>query len=75
MDLYENSIQLRCPRCGGRNIGEGTQSGYAAVVPKGRFFTSDTICYRICTDCGEVLGSYVKHPERFKPKGSKADER
>ena len=68
MDNNDYQKTERCPYCGGTNIGEGYQSGYAAVTVKGRVLKSDKICYKICCDCGTVVRSFVKHPEYFIPK-------
>lgn len=56
-----------CPLCGCNEIGEGIQNNYAKVHPVGDFmsFGSDIIHY-ICTDCGYIIASRVKKPEKFK---------
>jgi len=58
----------KCPHCGGRNIGQGYQDGYAAVTPKGKVFKSAQLFHLICADCGAVLFSCVNKPEIFMPK-------
>ena len=66
MDLKSMNID-KCPFCGSRNIGEGYQDGYATVRVKNKIFRSSQINYIICADCGSVLRSYVKEPEKFLP--------
>lgn len=57
-----------CPLCGCNEIGEGIQMNHAKVYPADNFlmsFGSDIIHY-ICTDCGYIIASRVKKPEKFK---------
>lgn len=57
----------QCPKCGCNEIGTGRQSGDARVFPVGKFFVlGSLITYRICTDCGYVMESYVENPSKFK---------
>ncbi|MFJ7953753.1 transcription initiation factor TFIIIB [Lysinibacillus sp. NPDC096418] len=59
----QNSHEMVCVQCGGKEIGQGKQSGYATVSPyKKMGFGS----HLICTDCGWVVGSYVEDPSAFK---------
>lgn len=68
MSSFDYDRTEKCPYCGSSNIGEGIQNGYGAVTVKGKFFSTDALVMRICTDCGTVVRSFVRHPERFKPK-------
>lgn len=57
-----------CPLCGCEEIGEGVQMGHGRMYPADSIlmaFGSDIIHY-ICTDCGYIIGSRVKKPEKFK---------
>ncbi len=56
----------KCPFCGSTNLGEGYQSGYAAVSSVRKILRSSKIYYVICSDCGSVVHSYVKDPYKFK---------
>ncbi|RBW68348.1 transcription initiation factor TFIIIB [Bacillus taeanensis] len=55
-----------CPKCGGKELGKGKHSGYAVMVPVNKVmsFGSD-VEYIICTECGFIIESYVKKPEKF----------
>lgn len=56
----------QCPKCGGNELGIGTQSGYATVVPKGVMSFGSTLEFLICTECGLIIESYVTKPDKFK---------
>ncbi|MCA0969315.1 transcription initiation factor TFIIIB [Halobacillus litoralis] len=58
-----------CPKCGGKELGRGKQNGYAVVTPthKAISFGSE-VEHVLCTDCGFIIESYVKQPEKFKTK-------
>lgn len=58
----------KCPYCGGRHIGYGSQNGYAAISPKGHPFRSAMVYHVVCADCGAILYSCVNKPELFMPK-------
>ena len=54
-----------CPKCGGKELGKGKHSGYGSVLPNNKFLGVD-VEHIICTECGFIIESYVKKPERFK---------
>lgn len=57
-----------CPLCGCMEIGEGMQTAQGKVYPVDNFpmsFGSDIVHY-ICTDCGYIIASRVKKPEKFR---------
>jgi len=56
----------QCPKCGSRELGKGKQGGYAAISPVSKVRFASAVEYLLCTDCGYILESYVKNPERFK---------
>lgn len=57
---------IQCPKCGNRDTGKGIQKGYANIVPEGSVFKGGSeVIHRFCTDCGYILESYVKKPEKF----------
>ncbi|RHW41575.1 transcription initiation factor TFIIIB [Neobacillus notoginsengisoli] len=55
-----------CPKCGGTELGKGKQSGYAVMYPFNKMSFGSNIEYIICTECGYIIESYVKNPEKFK---------
>ncbi|MBT2684762.1 transcription initiation factor TFIIIB [Bacillus sp. ISL-37] len=56
-----------CPKCGGTEIGKGKHAGYAVMYPENKVMSlGSEILYVICTDCGFIIESYVKKPEKFK---------
>lgn len=58
-----------CPKCNSTELGEGILSGYAALMPKGKIFTSgSTILATVCTRCGHIVEMKVKDPEKFVSK-------
>jgi len=58
-----------CPKCNSTQLGEGILSGYAALMPKGKIFTTgSTILATVCTKCGHIIEMKVKDPEKFADK-------
>ncbi|UOQ45593.1 transcription initiation factor TFIIIB [Halobacillus salinarum] len=58
---------INCPKCGSRELGKGKHSGYAVMVPSEKALSlGSDIEYILCTDCGLIIESYVKKPEKFK---------
>lgn len=55
-----------CPKCGGKELGKGKHSGYAAMYPYNKMSFGSDVEYIICTECGFIIESYVKKPEKFK---------
>ena len=62
------SENKRCQFCGGRRIGEGKWSGYAAMYPASSAWRSSPVLTEVCCDCGQVLSVRVQKPELFLPK-------
>lgn len=60
---------LKCPYCGGEEFVEGTQKGYADIIPN-KYFTlrSESLHHVICLKCGTIVRSYVKNPENLVTK-------
>lgn len=58
---------LTCPCCGGNKFVTGKQDGYAEVYPEDAFisFKSQKLYHDICINCGTVVRSYVKKPEKL----------
>jgi rRNA maturation protein Nop10 len=80
-NLYENSLNKRmlkegvttmktiaeeCPKCGGKELGEGEQHNYAAISPKNKMSFGSPVRHIICTHCGYIIESYVTKPAKFK---------
>ena len=58
--------QEKCPYCGSTNNVIGIQDGYAAVsANKSLTFKSQRLYNVICLNCGTVIRSFVKNPERL----------
>ncbi|MDU9694009.1 transcription initiation factor TFIIIB [Priestia aryabhattai] len=56
-----------CPKCGSKELGKGRQDSYAVVRPiYKRVSLGSAVEHIICTDCGLIIESYVKNPEKFK---------
>lgn len=55
-----------CPKCGGKELGKGKHSGYAVMVPPNKMSFGSEVEYILCTDCGYIIESYVKTPDKFK---------
>lgn len=55
-----------CPKCGGTELGKGKHSGYGVMYPDNKMSLGSEIEYIICTECGFIIESYVKKPEKFK---------
>ncbi|NKE05877.1 transcription initiation factor TFIIIB [Mesobacillus selenatarsenatis] len=56
-----------CPKCGSTEIGKGKQAGYAVMYPENKVMSlGSEILHIICTDCGYIIESFVKKPEKFK---------
>ena len=60
-----NEIKVNCPFCGGTEFAEGYQSGYGALTGTESIFASSTLYHIICRNCGSVVHSYVKNPEKI----------
>ena len=59
MDIKE------CPMCGCKEIGQGTMSPVAQMMPLHGLWSSD-IMADICTNCGYIISMKVKEPKNFK---------
>lgn len=56
-----------CPKCGSVELSKGVQAGYANVfLEKKLFHLGSEIIHLFCTDCGYIMESYVKKPQKFK---------
>ncbi|NIK75406.1 hypothetical protein FHS15_000504 [Paenibacillus castaneae] len=59
-----------CPKCHGSDFSKGVQNGYASIRPEktGLFNSGSELVHVFCSDCGFIIESYVRRPEKFKPK-------
>ena len=55
-----------CPKCCGKELGKGKHSGYAVMHPDNKMSFGSDVEYIICIECGFIIESYVKRPEKFK---------
>lgn len=55
----------RCPYCGGTDMAETYQGAYGATTVVGNAFRSMDLYHVICRNCGSVVRSYVKKPEKL----------
>lgn len=62
----QNVEVKECPYCGGTEFGEGYQRGYAKIVAGVFNLGGDNLYHIICMNCGSVVRSYVRYPDRFK---------
>ena len=61
-------MDTKCPYCRGTDMIEGVQGGYGAVSEVNHGFRGEALHHIICRNCGTVIRSYVKDPEKMFPK-------
>jgi len=60
----------KCPYCGSKNFVNARQDGYAAIGADKTFtFKIQDLYHIVCLDCGTIVRSYVKYPEKLIIKG------
>jgi len=65
--MNQRTGDKECPKCGGKNLGKGKQSGYASLNhPRKLLSFGSAIIHILCTDCGYIIESYAEKPQRFK---------
>ena len=57
-----------CPYCGGFEIIETYQVGYGAVAALQNKLGGCPLYHSVCRNCGSVVRSYVKEPEKLLKK-------
>lgn len=62
------NVFCSCPYCGGTEMIEAYQSGYATVSALSNKFGGVALYHSICRRCGSVVRSYVKDPEKLLKK-------
>lgn len=65
MDLKNLGVK-ECPYCGGTEFGKGYQRGYANLFSGTFDLSGDNLHHIVCMNCGSIVRSYVKHPDKFK---------
>ena len=56
---------VKCRFCGGTEFITAYQTGYARVDSTESLLRSADLYHTICRDCGSVVRSYVKDPEKL----------
>ncbi|WP_064094136.1 hypothetical protein [Rossellomorea aquimaris] len=64
--MNKSTKATECPKCGGKELGLGKQTGYAVMAPVKKMSLGSNVEYVICTACGFIIEGYVKKPEKFK---------
>ena len=54
-----------CPYCGGGEMIEARQSGYADISSEDNIWGGVALYHTVCRRCGSVVRSYVKNPEKL----------
>ncbi len=57
-----------CPYCGGNEIIEAFQSAYGAITAVQNKWGGSALYHSVCRNCGSVVRSYVKDPEKLLKK-------
>ena len=55
----------KCPFCGGTEFIQTFQAGYGATVATSNKFGGAALYHSVCRNCGSVVRSYVKDPEKL----------
>ncbi|MBT2686879.1 transcription initiation factor TFIIIB [Bacillus sp. ISL-47] len=63
----KHSVDItQCPKCAAKELGRGKHAGYAAIYPINKMSLGSEVEHIICIECGFIIESYVKKPEKFK---------
>lgn len=65
MEITRDRYVQTCPFCGGYEIIEAYQTGYGAATAVSNKLGGCAIYHSICRNCGSVVRSYVKDPEKL----------
>lgn len=68
MERYRDKYVMTCPYCGGTEMIEAFQSGYAAVYATSNKFGGTALYHTVCRSCGSVVRSFCKDPEKLLKK-------
>lgn len=61
----DEALVIKCPFCEGTEIIEAMQSGYGAISSVNSVMRGGAIYHLICRDCGTVVRSFIKDPEKL----------
>ena len=75
MDGYRDQYVFSCPYCGGSEMIETLQSAYGAVSAVSNKLGGVALYHSICRNCGSVVRSYVKDPEKLLKKRDRKYDR
>lgn len=67
-DKMQDKYVINCPFCGGTEVIESCQGGYGSVSAVSNVLGGATLYHSICRNCGSVVRSYVKEPEKLLKK-------
>lgn len=59
---------FNCPYCGGTEVIEAYQSYQGSVTAVNNIWGGANLYHSICRNCGSVVRSYVKEPEKLLKK-------
>lgn len=75
METERDKYVTRCPYCGGSEIITAYQDSYGAVSGVQHKLGGCALYHSVCRNCGSVVRSYVKDPEKLlKKKDRKQSE-
>lgn len=64
----QDKYVVNCPFCGGTEVIESYQSSYGSVTAVSNKMGGVGLYHSICRNCGSVVRSYVKEPEKLLKK-------
>ena len=62
-----------CQFCGGTEFVEAYQGGYATLTSSESVLLGGALHHVICRDCGSIVRSYVKDPEKLVKKKNRRE--
>lgn len=65
---------FNCPYCGGTEVIEAYQSYQGSVTAVNNIWGGANLYHSICRNCGSVVRSYVKEPEKLLKKKDRRKE-
>ncbi len=74
MEIERDRYVTRCPYCGSSEIVPAYQDGYAAISGVQNKFGSCALYHSICRNCGSIVRSYVKDPEKLLKKKDRREK-
>lgn len=65
MEQTQNNLAAVCPYCGGSEFIETYQDSYGAISAVQNKLGGCALYHSVCRNCGSVVRSYVKDPEKL----------